>query len=49
MAIEIDPVCGMRVKQNLAAGSEVFRGAPYYFCSQKCAKAFQADPVAYVR
>ncbi len=44
-----DPVCGMTVDPQKAAGAVVHQGATYYFCSKGCAVKFQADPVKYVQ
>lgn len=43
-----DPVCGMSVDPNHAAGSTAFRGTTYYFCSTSCLKKFQAHPEQYL-
>jgi len=43
-----DPVCGMQVDQRTAAGSSVFEGGKYYFCSVGCRKKFVANPSAYL-
>ena len=43
-----DPVCGMNVKPDSAAGMETYQGQTYYFCSQGCAAKFHADPVKYL-
>lgn len=43
-----DPVCGMEVEAASAAGSSVYHGQAYYFCSQGCKAAFDADPGRYV-
>ena len=43
-----DPVCGMPVDEPTAAGSSVFEGSTYYFCSAGCKQKFQANPSAYV-
>jgi len=40
----IDPVCGMTVEPETAAGSYEFMATTYYFCSQGCEKAFSRDP-----
>ncbi len=40
----IDPVCGMTVSPNTAAGSFDYRGQTYYFCSKSCLAKFQNDP-----
>ena len=44
----IDPVCGMPVDEATAAGSSVFEGSNYYFCSAGCKQKFEANPSAYV-
>jgi P-type Cu+ transporter len=43
-----DPVCAMTVDERSAAGSSLFEGSTYYFCSAGCKKKFDADPSAYV-
>ena len=43
-----DPVCGMQVDEPTAAGSSVFEGSKYYFCSAGCMKKFDANPSAYI-
>jgi P-type Cu+ transporter len=43
-----DPVCGMTVDPEHAAGSFSYQGATYYFCSKSCAAKFQADPEKYL-
>jgi Cu+-exporting ATPase len=47
MAMEVDPVCGMRIDSEEAAGTFEYGGKTFYFCSQACFDAFQADPAAY--
>ena len=42
-----DPVCGMQVDEKNAAGQAEHEGKTYYFCSEGCLKAFQADPSSY--
>lgn len=50
MAQEVrDPVCGMMVDPEKAAGKSVYQGQTYYFCGIGCKKAFDADPERYVR
>jgi Cu+-exporting ATPase len=39
-----DPVCGMTVDSNAAAGSATYRGMTYWFCSTHCLAKFNADP-----
>jgi heavy metal translocating P-type ATPase len=43
-----DPVCGMIVDPQRAAGSAVYHDESYYFCSKGCAAKFQADPQKYL-
>ena len=43
----IDPVCGMTVDENLAAGKVVHSGKTYYFCSSRCQHEFKANPTKY--
>jgi Cu+-exporting ATPase len=43
-----DPVCGMTVDPQRAAGSAVYQGQTYHFCSKGCASKFQADPEKYL-
>jgi P-type Cu+ transporter len=43
-----DPVCGMAVDPQRAAGSAEYEGETYYFCSKGCAAKFQADPEKYL-
>ncbi len=43
-----DPVCGMQVDEPTAAGSSVFEGSKYYFCSAGCKQKFETNPSAYV-
>ena len=43
-----DPVCGMQVKPESAAGSEMYEGQAYYFCGKGCLEKFRADPAKYL-
>ncbi len=47
-AQETDPVCGMRINPQSAAGSHRHDGTLYYFCSKHCLAQFQADPAKYL-
>jgi Cu+-exporting ATPase len=40
----IDPVCGMEVTPEDAAGSFQYHGQTYYFCNESCLERFQANP-----
>ncbi len=44
----IDPVCGMEIDPQTAAGSSEYMGKTYYFCSPGCKKDFEKDPERYV-
>jgi len=44
----VDPVCGMTVEPEHAAGQSVHAGGTYYFCGLHCKEAFDADPQKYV-
>jgi len=44
----IDPVCGMRVQPESAAGSHLHDGKTYYFCAQSCLEKFRDDPTYYL-
>ena len=43
-----DPVCGMTVEPYKAAGTEVYNGVTYAFCSPHCLEKFRANPAQYV-
>ena len=43
-----DPVCGMTIDLDAAAGNSEHEGHTYYFCSQHCAESFAANPDRYV-
>jgi Cu+-exporting ATPase len=43
-----DPVCGMRVQPESAAGSHLHEGKTYYFCAQSCLAKFRHDPTYYL-
>jgi len=44
-----DPVCGMKVDPQKAAGSHAHGGKTYYFCSAHCVAKFKADPEKYLQ
>ncbi|MBL8202732.1 MAG: heavy metal translocating P-type ATPase [Blastocatellia bacterium] len=44
----IDPVCGMTVHPETAAGQHEYDGTTYYFCSTGCLHKFKTDPAAYL-
>src|SRR5712692_1270102 len=43
-----DPVCGMEVKPETAAGSYKHAGRTYYFCGRHCLEKFRAEPMKYL-
>ena len=45
----IDPICGMEVEPNTAAGSYVYKAQTYYFCSQHCLAKFKEDPEKFLK
>jgi Cu+-exporting ATPase len=40
----IDPVCGMRIFPEKAAGNYTYQGQVYYFCGLKCLARFKENP-----
>ncbi|MBA2378478.1 MAG: heavy metal translocating P-type ATPase [Blastocatellia bacterium] len=47
-AEHVDPVCGMTVQPDTAAGTHEHDGTQYYFCSTDCVSKFAADPDQYL-
>ena len=43
-----DPVCGMDVTPESAAGKFEYKGVTYYFCSPGCRRSFEKDPEKYL-
>lgn len=39
-----DPICGMQVAPETAAGTSRYQGNTYYFCSIPCKETFDRDP-----
>lgn len=44
----VDPVCGMEIAEREAAGTSVYHGQTYYFCSRGCKADFDKEPEKYV-
>ena len=44
----IDPVCGMKVDPDTAAGSYEYEGRTYFFCSKSCLNKFRQAPESFV-
>ena len=49
MAKQTDPVCGMQVEEQTAAGKSEHDGETYYFCSPGCKERFDRDPARYAK
>lgn len=43
-----DPVCGMDVDPQTAAGESEYKGQTYYFCSLGCKASFDKEPEKYL-
>lgn len=43
-----DPVCGMDVDPDHAAGSHEYAGKTYYFCNPRCLEKFRSEPARYL-
>jgi len=48
MTTHTDPVCGMQVDEQEAAGQSEYLGQKYYFCSEGCKRKFDQRPEDYV-
>jgi Cu+-exporting ATPase len=44
-----DPVCGMTIAPQKAAGHVEHEGATYYFCNPGCMQKFRANPGLYIK
>lgn len=42
-----DPVCGMTLHAESAAGASTHDGQTYYFCSARCQRTFLDNPAKY--
>ncbi len=47
MATHTDPICGMQVDENNAAGQSNYQGQTYYFCATACKSKFDQNPEQY--
>ena len=47
MARVTDPVCGMTLDSDTAAGQSRYQERTYSFCSQECLRQFERDPARY--
>jgi Cu+-exporting ATPase len=46
--MEKDPVCGMLVKTDEAAGRSEYQGKHFFFCAASCKESFDRNPQRYV-
>jgi YHS domain-containing protein len=44
-----DPVCGMDVEEQKAAGTSQYQGHSYFFCSKSSKEKFDEDPQHYAK
>ena len=44
-----DPVCGMTVDEQRAAGTSAYQGKTYYFCSPGCKASFDKNPAKFAK
>jgi YHS domain-containing protein len=44
-----DPVCGMDVEEQKAAGKSEYQGRSYFFCSKSCKEKFDQNPEQYTK
>jgi Cu+-exporting ATPase len=42
-----DPVCGMQIDEQQAAGRSEYQGQTVYFCSPSCQQQFELKPDRY--
>ena len=49
MATVKDPVCGMMIDPDTAAGRFTYQGKTYHFCSAQCLRQFESEPARYTR
>ena len=42
-----DPICGMDIDEQHAAGTSEYQGNTYYFCGPGCKAAFDWNPQQY--
>ncbi|HVG08240.1 MAG TPA: YHS domain-containing protein [Thermoanaerobaculia bacterium] len=45
----VDPVCGMEVDPATAAGTSLYAGKTYYFCSKDEKAQFDKEPEKYLK
>jgi YHS domain-containing protein len=45
----VDPVCEMKIAEDGAVASSLYRGEIYYFCSILCKQLFDRNPELYIQ
>jgi YHS domain-containing protein len=45
----IDPVCEMKISENSAVATSMYKGKIYYFCSILCKQLFDRNPEIYLQ
>ena len=48
LAADIDPVCGMSLREHAIAATAVYENKQYGFCSAYCKSAFEKDPAKHL-
>lgn len=46
--MDVDPVCGMNIEPENAAGVSEYKGNTYIFCSEECKERFDENPGRYL-
>ena len=44
----VDPVCGLTIDEDKAAGKIGYAGDMFYFCSKDCEQRFLEDPAEFI-
>ena len=47
--MEKDVVCGMQIDPAKAAGTSIYNGKTFYFCSKSCKTKFDSNPAQYAK
>ncbi len=47
--MEIDAVCGMKVKKEKPGATALYNNKTYYFCSSGCKRHFEKEPEPFVQ
>lgn len=49
MQLHIDPVCKMKIQDDIAQWKYEYKGKTYYFCAKGCMEKFSKEPDKYVK